>query len=145
MYTSSLVTSNPTPFRPGFIPGWAAIAAGVFSGSVPWFTMMVLFRRIALLRVVDDTLGVIHTHCITGILGGILTGVFTLRDLAAAFPTFRPSNGLIQGGGGQVRFTYVEQPRVFPLHKTFHRRLRLKSSPRPFDLVLGCEEGSGRS
>lgn len=64
--------------------------------------MMVLARKVRLFRIVDDVLGVVHTHAVTGLLGGILTGVFTLRDLAASFPTFRPSNGLVQGGGGQV-------------------------------------------
>ncbi|GAQ81292.1 ammonium transporter 2 [Klebsormidium nitens] len=86
----------------GFIPGWAAIVEGMFSGSVPWFTMMVLARKVPLLKHIDDTLGVVHTHCVTGILGGFLTGVFTTRDLAASFPTYLPSNGLIQGGIGQV-------------------------------------------
>ncbi|CAL5357014.1 unnamed protein product [Camellia sinensis] len=41
---------------------WAAAFMGVMSGSVPWYTMMVLHRRSAFFQQVDDTLGVFHTH-----------------------------------------------------------------------------------
>lgn len=74
---------------------------------------MILARKWAPLKKIDDTLGVVHTHAVAGFLGGLLTGVFTMRKLAAEFATLLPSNGLIQGGIGQVgdvserRFRFV--------------------------------------
>jgi Amt family ammonium transporter len=76
---------------------------GLFSGSVPWFTMMILARKVSFLKKIDDTLGVVHTHAVAGFLGGVFAGVFCMRKLAAEFATYLPSNGLIQGGIGQVR------------------------------------------
>ncbi|WOL16061.1 hypothetical protein Cni_G24843 [Canna indica] len=46
----------------GLVQGWAAIVMGVLSGSIPWFTMMIVHKRSRLLQKVDDTLGVFHTH-----------------------------------------------------------------------------------
>ena len=60
----------------GLVQGWAAIVMGVLSGSVPWFTMMTLGRKLQVFQMVDDTLAVFHTHAVAGLLGGILTGVF---------------------------------------------------------------------
>ncbi|KAJ1427642.1 Blood group Rhesus C/E/D polypeptide [Sesbania bispinosa] len=60
----------------GVVQGWAALIMGVFSGSIPWFTMMVIHKRSKLLQKVDDTMAVLHTHAIAGSLGGILTGLF---------------------------------------------------------------------
>ncbi|KAG0466083.1 hypothetical protein HPP92_017108 [Vanilla planifolia] len=60
----------------GLVQGWAAMVMGVLSGSIPWFTMMVLHRRIPLVKHVDDTLAIFHTHAVAGSLGGILVGFF---------------------------------------------------------------------
>lgn len=60
---------------------WAAIVMGALSGSIPWYTMMVLHRRSAFFQCVDDTLGVFHTHAVAGILGGVLSGVFAKPNL----------------------------------------------------------------
>ncbi|CAI8584162.1 unnamed protein product [Vicia faba] len=65
----------------GLVDPWAAILMGALSGSIPWYTMMVLHKRSSFFQSVDDTLGVFHTHAVAGILGGILSGVFAKPNL----------------------------------------------------------------
>ncbi|KAM7508510.1 hypothetical protein LguiA_018963 [Lonicera macranthoides] len=69
----------------GVVQCWAAILMGIISGSVPWYTMTVLHHKIKLLRYVDDTFAVFHTHAIAGSLGGILTGFFAVPKLSRLF------------------------------------------------------------
>jgi Amt family ammonium transporter len=88
----------------GLVQGWAAIAMGVVSGSVPWFTMMVLHKKSTLLQKVDDTLGVLHTHAVAGILGGALTGLFAEPHLCAFFLPDPESRGAFYKGKGGVQF-----------------------------------------
>ena len=58
---------------------------GVCSGSIPWFTMMVLHKKFEFLQKVDDTMAVLHTHAIAGSLGGLLTGLFAEPKLNYLF------------------------------------------------------------
>lgn len=60
---------------------WAAALMGVLSGSIPWYTMMVLHKKSAFFQSVDDTLGVFHTHAVAGVLGGLLSGVLARANL----------------------------------------------------------------
>ncbi|MBA0832056.1 hypothetical protein Goarm_016467 [Gossypium armourianum] len=69
----------------GVVQGWAAIFMGMMSGSIPWYTMMVLHKKIGLLKQVDDTMAVFHTHAVAGSLGGILTGLFAVPKLNRLF------------------------------------------------------------
>lgn len=69
----------------GLVEGWAALFMGMLSGSVPWYTMMVLHRRISFFQRVDDTLGVFHTHAVAGLLGGLLSGFFAKPRLLRLF------------------------------------------------------------
>uniref|UniRef100_A0A7N0V1C8 Ammonium transporter n=1 Tax=Kalanchoe fedtschenkoi TaxID=63787 RepID=A0A7N0V1C8_KALFE len=69
----------------GVVQGWAAIIMGLLSGSIPWFTMMVVHKKSELLQRVDDTMAVLHTHAIAGSLGGLLTGVFANPKLNRLF------------------------------------------------------------
>jgi len=85
----------------GYINGWAAIIFGCVSGSVPWFTMMVLGKKLWILQQVDDTLGLLHTHCVSGILGGSMVGLFTLENFAVSFGAYPGSKGAFYGGGRQ--------------------------------------------
>jgi Amt family ammonium transporter len=73
---------------------------GALAGSVPWYTMMVLHKRSKLLQCVDDTLGVIHTHGVAGLLGGVLTGLFAEPTLCNLFLPVTNSRGAFYGGGG---------------------------------------------
>ncbi|KAL2333859.1 hypothetical protein Fmac_015072 [Flemingia macrophylla] len=65
----------------GLVDSWAAILMGALSGSIPWYTMMVVHKKLAFFQSVDDTLGVFHTHAVAGLLGGILSGVFAKPEL----------------------------------------------------------------
>ena len=76
---------------------------GILSGSVPWFTMMVVHKRWKLLQNIDDTLGVFHTHAVAGLLGGVLTGLFTEPQLAALFLPVTNSRGGVYGGSGGIQ------------------------------------------
>ncbi|XP_042409233.1 ammonium transporter 2 member 5-like [Zingiber officinale] len=69
----------------GLVQPWAAILMGLLSGSIPWFTMMILHKRTPFLRTIDDTLAVFHTHGVAGSLGGILTGVLSEPRLNRLF------------------------------------------------------------
>lgn len=69
----------------GVVHCWAAIIMGLCSGSIPWFTMMVVHKKSELLQKVDDTMAVFHTHAVAGCLGGILTGLFANPRLCYLF------------------------------------------------------------
>ncbi|CAL9048709.1 unnamed protein product [Musa acuminata subsp. burmannicoides] len=86
----------------GLVHGWSAIIMGMLSGSVPWFTMMVVHKRSRLLQKVDDTLGVFHTHAVAGFLGGVTTGIFAEPRLSGLFVAVTNSRGLIYGSLVQV-------------------------------------------
>lgn len=71
---------------------------GVLSGSIPWYTMMVLHKKISFLNQVDDTMGIFHTHAVAGSLGGILTGFFAEPKLNRLFFTdYEKKVGLAYG------------------------------------------------
>jgi Amt family ammonium transporter len=76
---------------------WAALLMGILSGSIPWYTMMVLHRKSAFFQSEDDTLGVFHTHAVAGTLGGLLSGVFAKPNLLTLMygPNTRYGPGLI--------------------------------------------------
>ncbi|CAN6563426.1 unnamed protein product [Malus baccata var. baccata] len=52
----------------GIVEPWAAVIMGVMSGSIPWYTMMILHRRSAFFQ-------------IAGLLGGLLSGFFARPNL----------------------------------------------------------------
>ncbi|XP_022773816.1 ammonium transporter 3 member 1-like isoform X2 [Durio zibethinus] len=87
----------------GLVQGWAAIVMGILSGSVPWFTMMIVHKRWTLLQHIDDTLGVFHTHAIAGLLGGLLTGLFAEPQLCAMFLPVTNSRGGVYGDSGGIQ------------------------------------------
>ncbi|KAG8389287.1 hypothetical protein BUALT_Bualt02G0213200 [Buddleja alternifolia] len=91
----------------GVVQGWAAIIMGLLSGSIPWFTMMVLHKKIWLLKQVDDTMAVFHTHAVAGTLGGLCTGFFANPKLSRLFylvDTWQHYIGLAYGfNSGQTR------------------------------------------
>ncbi|KAL6616449.1 hypothetical protein ACP70R_038719 [Stipagrostis hirtigluma subsp. patula] len=86
----------------GLVQGWAAIVMGILSGSIPWFTMMVVHKRSRLLQHVDDTLGVFHTHAVAGFLGGATTGLFAEPTLCGLFLPVTNSRGAFYGSGVQL-------------------------------------------
>ncbi|KAL6212115.1 hypothetical protein ACLB2K_017336 [Fragaria x ananassa] len=82
----------------GVVQGWAAIIMGLLSGSIPWYTMMVVHKKSTLLQKVDDTMAVLHTHAIAGALGGLLTGLFAHPKLNYLFyNTYGTYVGLFYG------------------------------------------------
>lgn len=76
---------------------------GVLSGSVPWYTMMVLGKKFTIFQKVDDTLAVFHTHAVAGLLGGILTGLFAEPQLSSLFLPVTNSRGGVYGGSGGIQ------------------------------------------
>ncbi|KAA8517746.1 hypothetical protein F0562_015195 [Nyssa sinensis] len=88
----------------GLVQGWAALVMGIASGTIPWYTMMSLSRKLPLLQKVDDTLGVFHTHAVAGTLGGALTGLFAHPSLSSLFLPIPHSKGAFYGGNGGVQF-----------------------------------------
>ncbi|KAK3022870.1 LOW QUALITY PROTEIN: hypothetical protein RJ639_045960 [Escallonia herrerae] len=87
----------------GLVQGWAAIVMGILSGSVPWFTMMIVHKKWTLIQKIDDTLGVFHSHAVAGLLGGTLTGIFAEPELGALSLPVTNSRGGVYGGSGGIQ------------------------------------------
>jgi ammonium transporter, Amt family len=90
----------------GFVAGWGAILLAVGSGSVPWFTMNIVHKRVKFMKLFDDTLGIFHTHFVAAIVGGCGTGIFATAEGVAAFATAAPG-GAVSGNGRQVGIQIV--------------------------------------
>ncbi|KAF3949198.1 hypothetical protein CMV_024904 [Castanea mollissima] len=88
----------------GLVQGWAALVMGIASGTIPWYTMTVLSKKLPLLQKVDDTLEIFQTHAVAGTLGGALTGLFAHPYLCSMFLTVPNSKGSFYGDDGGVQF-----------------------------------------
>ena len=58
----------------GYVDGVGAIAIGVAAGIIPWFTLNKV-NNWSVLKRVDDTFGVLHTHGVAGAVGGLMVGL----------------------------------------------------------------------
>ena len=59
----------------GWVNGWGAILVGAICSALVWFAWNYL-SKVRPFSKVDDALGVIYTHGIAGLTGGLLLGVF---------------------------------------------------------------------
>lgn len=57
-----------------------------------------------MLKQVDDTLDVLHTHGVAGTLGGALTGLFAHPSLSSMFLAVPNSKGAFHGSGFGMQF-----------------------------------------
>ena len=80
----------------GFVNSFGAIIVGLVTSSVVWMSWNWLGRT-SLFKKVDDTLGVVHTHGIAGLCGGLLVGV--LADPNVIVYLQGPTGGPVTGGG----------------------------------------------
>jgi len=87
----------------GYVDGYGAIAIGVAGSVIAWVCMNRL-GRLAILKRVDDTFGVLYTHGVAGLVGGLMVGIVgnpTMIEYLSSNPkTSAVSvNGLVYGGG----------------------------------------------
>ena len=80
----------------GYVNGWGAIAMGIIASTIVYFALNYM-SRLRPFRNVDDTLGVIYTHGVAGLAGGLLVGVFADPQMALFYKTSK--HGLIASGG----------------------------------------------
>jgi Amt family ammonium transporter len=64
----------------GFVNGYGAIIIGVVASTIVWMSIRFLSRA-PVFRHVDDTLGVIYTHGIAGLCGGLLVGLLANSNI----------------------------------------------------------------
>jgi Amt family ammonium transporter len=88
----------------GYVNGYGAICLGVIASTVVWMAIRYL-SRIPPFSKVDDTLGVVYTHGIAGITGGLLVGLFADPNIWGAFQGNKPAGtaigaykGIVYGG-----------------------------------------------
>jgi len=82
----------------GVVAGWGAVAIGFATGTIPWLSMNIMGKKVSFFRNTDDVLGIFHTHCVAGFIGGFCTGLFATPDGCAAFGATQPG-GAIAGNG----------------------------------------------
>ena len=68
----------------GFVNGWGAMALGVIASTIVYFALNYM-SRLRPFRNVDDTLGVVYTHGVAGLAGGLLTGIFADPGMTQAY------------------------------------------------------------
>ena len=76
----------------GYVNGWGAMAIGVIASTIVYFALNYM-SRLRPFRNVDDTLGVVYTHGVAGLAGGLLVGIFADPNMALAYKTGVLPNG----------------------------------------------------
>jgi Amt family ammonium transporter len=97
---SGLVGITPAA---GFVNGYGAIVIGVVTSTVVWMAIRFLSRA-PMFRSVDDTLGVVYTHGIAGLCGGLLVGLLACPGIIEYIGVGHTPNtsftGVFYGSGG---------------------------------------------
>ncbi|MCL4543168.1 MAG: ammonium transporter [Chloroflexi bacterium] len=83
----------------GYVNGLGALIIGIVAATIPWFTM----NKVAIFRKVDDALGVVHTHGIAGLIGGLMVGLLADPNMVVYLGSGKTSavtvGGLFYGAG----------------------------------------------
>ncbi len=58
----------------GYVDGWGAMFVGVVASVIAWISLNRI-GQMAFIKRVDDTLGVLHTHGVAGLIGGLSVGL----------------------------------------------------------------------
>ena len=85
----------------GYVNGYGAIIIGVVASTVVWMSIRYLSRT-ALFRKVDDTLGVVYTHGIAGLSGGLLVGMLADPNMNIYVGGKLPARTPAAHGGGHA-------------------------------------------
>jgi Amt family ammonium transporter len=80
----------------GYVNGYGALAIGVIGSTIVYFALNYL-SRLRPFRNVDDTLGVVYTHGMAGLTGGLLTGVFADQNMVVYLGQGKTANISAQG------------------------------------------------
>jgi Amt family ammonium transporter len=87
----------------GYVDGVGAIGIGLICGVIAWLSLNKL-GNMSFMKRVDDTFGVIHTHAVAGLFGGLMVGVFGNPKMVEYYTTDPKgsdvsASGLVYGGG----------------------------------------------
>ncbi len=89
----------------GYVNGVGAIATGVIASIIVWIAWNKL-SKVWIFKKVDDALGVVYTHGIAGLAGGLLVGIFAdphIIEYLGAKPSGNVAGtGLLYGHPGQI-------------------------------------------
>ena len=89
----------------GYVNGFGAIATGVIASIIVWLAWNKL-SKVWIFKKVDDALGVVYTHGIAGLAGGLLVGIFAdphiIEYLGAKPGGNIAGTGLLYGHPGQL-------------------------------------------
>jgi Amt family ammonium transporter len=88
----------------GYINGTSAIILGIVAAALPWMTWNWLGKTRLFMKV-DDTLGVIHTHGVAAVIGGIGTGILADPNMIEWYGTNKDAvsvTGAIYGNPHQI-------------------------------------------
>ena len=90
----------------GYVDGYGAIVIGIVAGIIPWYSMNKL-QKTKMMMKVDDTLSVLSTHGVAGLMGGLLVGVLANPNMLLYIGTEKDApgvsaTGLIYGNAQQL-------------------------------------------
>jgi Amt family ammonium transporter len=80
----------------GYVNGDGAFVLGIFAAALPWVTWNWLGKT-AMMRKVDDVLGVVHTHGVAALVGGLGVGLLADPKMIEYYGTNGDSNFSITG------------------------------------------------
>ncbi len=81
----------------GYVDGYGAIAIGVVCSVIAWFSLNKL-GNMTFMKKVDDTFGVVHTHGVAGLCGGLMVGLVGNPDMIEYFSSDKKTSAVSVGG-----------------------------------------------
>jgi Amt family ammonium transporter len=95
----------------GYVDGFGAIFTGLLASVVVWFSLNRVGQW-SILKKVDDTFGVLHTHGVAGLMGGLCVGLFANPNMLEYLSTDKKTpavsvQGAIYGNPKQVWIQFL--------------------------------------
>ncbi len=81
----------------GYVDGYGALAIGVVCGGGAWLSLNKI-GNLSFVKKVDDTFGVVHTHGVAGLLGGLMVGIVGNPAMVEYLSTDKKTSDVTVGG-----------------------------------------------
>jgi Amt family ammonium transporter len=85
----------------GYVNGAGAMLVGAIDSTIVWMAWTYL-SRVKFMKKVDDAMGIVYTHGIAGLFGGLLLGVFADPTVVEYQAPHFAITGALYGHPGQV-------------------------------------------